>query len=136
MYTEIKISLPWSSPCATKRPMKSPKFFNKDHPIQNAKTITEAREARDADPDLFYRKNNRAIGTGASSHPHCFIQLFQEPTKAEFLPTMAVKTSTAAREPGEQERALTTRASKTKTRAREEIHQDQGCETYFAIPKC
>ena len=112
------------------------KLGNKGDRIQNAKTLTEAREGRDADPDLFYRKNSRADRNLTSALPQCFVQLFQEPTDAESHTTLAVKTSTATREARDQEQALNIRSSKTTTRAREEIHQDEGCESYFAIPKC
>jgi hypothetical protein len=131
---ETLLTLP--PPFATKPRMKAPKLTNRNRMASNAKTLTETREGRDQEPDMFYRKNNRGNGRAAPACPHCFIQLFQEPTDAELSGTLAVKTSTATREAREQEKALTTRASKTNTRTREEIDQDEGYESYFAIPKC
>ena len=99
------------------------------------KTITEARESREQDPDLFYKARSENSGVFVAERHRCFIQLFQEPVNSGLLTATAIKTKTAAREAKDQEESLNAISSRTSTRAREETDQDEGSKSYHAIPK-
>jgi hypothetical protein len=115
--------------------MKQEEKLKGEHLVLNTKTITEAREARDQDPDLFYETRLKGSVAVADTRPQCFIQLFQESVTVPKMTTTGVKTSTATREQDEQEEAVSAMSTETGTRAREEMDQDESSRSYHAIPK-